>query len=211
MAQVKLESRHREGTGKGVARKLRRDGRVPGVLYGHKQTPVSLDLDAKAVNHLLHEYGHNAIITLSIQGGPGGEDTCMIVDFQRDIYQRELIHVDLKRISLQEKIETQVPVHVVGDEKIAKEGGVIELMLPEVEVRCLPLAIPENIEVDVSGLELGDNLQAGALTMPEGVELVTEADHVVLIVHIPRAVAEGEGEAAPAAEGAAAPAPAAAE
>lgn len=207
MAQVKLESRHREGTGKGLARKLRREGRVPAILYGHKETPVSLDLDARTVNHLLHEYGHNAIITLTIQGGPGGGDTCMIVDFQRDIYQQQLIHVDLKRISLKEKIETPVPVHVTGTEKLEKEGGVIELMLPEVVVRCLPLEIPEQLELDVAHLELGDSVHASELKMPTGVELITEPEHVVLIVHIPRAVAEetaapaeGEAAATPAAE-----------
>lgn len=209
MAQVKLEARHRTATGKGVARKLRREGRVPGVIYGHGEAPISLDLDAKAVNHLLHEFGHNAIITLTVTGGPGS-DTCMIKEFDRDLYQKNLVHVDLKRISLKEKIETMVPVHVVHGEKLEKEGGVLELMLPEVEIRALPLEIPESIEVDVSGLQLGDNLHVSALKLPSGVELVSDPEAVLLLVHIPRSVAEEEA-AAEGAEGAAAPAAAPAE
>lgn len=204
MAQVKLEARHRTGTGKGVARKLRRDGRVPAVIYGHGEAPIALDVDAKSVDHLLREFGHNAIIELSVTGG-AGSDTCMVKMFDRDLYQRHLVHVDFKRISLKEKIETRVPVHVVGDEKIEKEGGVLELMLPEVEIRALPLEIPESIEVDVSTLALGDNLHVSALKLPAGVELVSDPEAVLLLVHVPRAVAEAE-----AAEGEAAAAPAAA-
>lgn len=203
--QVKLEARHRTATGKGVARKLRREGRVPGVIYGHGEAPIALDLDSKTVNHLLHEFGHNAIITLTVSGGPGS-DTCMIKEFERDLYQKELVHVDLKRISLKEKIETAVPVHVVHAEKIEKEGGVLELMMPEVEVRALPLEIPESIEVDVSGLALGDNMHVSALKLPKGVELVSDPEAVLLLVHIPRAIIEEEAAAAEGAEAAAAPA-----
>lgn len=209
MAQVKLEARHRTATGKGVARKLRRDGRVPATIYGHGEAPVSLDLDAKAVNHMLHEFGHNAIIELSVTGGPGS-DTCMIKMFERDLYQKNLVHVDFKRISLKEKIETKVPVHVVNSEKLEKEGGVLELMMPEVEVRALPLELPESVEVDVSGLALGDNLHVKAIKLPQGVELVGDPEAVLLLVHVPRAIAEAEGEGAEGAE-TAAPAPAAEE
>lgn len=201
MAQVKLEARHRTATGKGVARKLRRDGRVPAVIYGHGEAPVSLDLDGKAVNHLLHEFGHNAIIELTVTGGPGS-DTCMIKMFERDLYQKQLVHVDFKRISLKEKIETRVPVNVVNSEKLEKEGGVIELMMQEVEVRALPLELPESVEVDVSGLALGDNLHVKAIKLPNGVELVSDPEGVLLLVHVPRALVEAGAEGAEGAEAA---------
>lgn len=199
MAQVKLEARHRTATGKGVARKLRREGRVPAVIYGHGEAPIALDLDAKATSHLLHEFGHNAIITLTVTGG-AGSDTCIITEFDRDLYQKELVHVDLKRISLKEKIETSVPVHVLNAEKVEKAGGVLELIMSEVEVRALPLEIPENIEIDVSGVELGENLHVSALKMPKGVELVSDPDAVLLLVHIPRSLAEEAEGAESAAE-----------
>jgi len=140
MSQVKLEANVREKTGKGVARKLRRQGRVPAVLYGHHlQTPIILDVDAKEMEGVLRTAGRTAIINLAV---PEGNQTAMLADYQRDVFGTCLLHVDFKQVRLDEKVTASVPVVLVGNSKGVKSGGVIEQLMREIQVEALPLDIP---------------------------------------------------------------------
>jgi large subunit ribosomal protein L25 len=178
VAQVKLESNTRENSGKGVARKLRAAGRIPGVLYGPTIEPIRLDLQEKALAELVNKYGLNPIINLSV----GSEShLCMIKDIQRDVFQTRMLHLDLRKIDLKEKIEVNVPLHFEGEEGVNAVGLVVEQTVRHVRVKTTPAAIPEQFTVDVSKLRVGKTIHISEIKMPEGVELAQEDTSVVHI------------------------------
>lgn len=218
--EQKLQADHREGTGKGVARKLRAAGRVPGVLYGHGMEPVSLAVDSKDLYHVLHTgAGSNVLVDLAVDGK---EHLVLAREIQRDHIRGRVVHVDFLAIRRDEKIVIDVPVRVVGEAPGVKQGGVIEHHLWDLHVECLPGDVPDGIDADVPALEIGDGLRVADITPPSGVTVLTSPDETILSVVTPPVlqveeevaeeeaaeVAEGaEGEeGAPAAEGEAAPA-----
>ncbi len=165
---------------------LRQKGRVPGVAYGDKQSPVNLSVDEKAVQGILHSSGgRNALITLKMGGA---SHPVLIKEIQRHPITRALRHLDFVRISLKKKIETKVPLHTKGEAPGVKVGGgVLEYLVREIRVRCLPTEIPTSIDVDISGLQLNQGLRAKELKLPQGVEILMDAESVivhVLTVHI---------------------------
>jgi large subunit ribosomal protein L25 len=197
MPVIPLTGTRRAGTGKGVARKARAAGQIPGVLYGHGQEPVALNVAAREFELAVRKQGGNPIIGLNLDGG---EHTALIRDVQYDPVTREIIHLDFLRISLTETIEVEVSVHLVGLPVGVKEGGgILEPILREVRVRCLPTAIPASLDVDVTALNIGDSVHAGAL-QAEGVEVVTDPEATLATVVPPTVHAEekpaAEGEAA---------------
>ncbi|HYX70564.1 MAG TPA: 50S ribosomal protein L25 [Terriglobales bacterium] len=223
-AQPRAEER-----GKNVARRLRRAGRVPAVLYGAKKDSVAVTLDPKQVARILHsESGHNTIFDLQV----GPERTkAMIVDWQLEPVKGSLLHVDMKRIAMDERIKVKVPIHLKGEAAGVKtQGGVLEQILREVEVECLPTDIPGHIEVDVTELVFGKVVRVSDLSRSSQIKFITDANYPVAhVISIKEeevaAPAEAAAEAAPAepevikkgkqevgeegaAEGEAAPAPA---
>ena len=190
----------RSDKGKGASRRLRRQGRVPGIVYGagKEPTPISVDHD-ELINHLKEEAFYSHILELKL-----GKDTEQVVlrDLQRHVYKPTVVeHLDLLRVSAKEKIRMQVPLHFVGEDSApaVKRGGVITHDLVNVDVNCLPGDLPEYIEVDVSGLDLGDNVHLTDLKLPEGVELVElthgeDHDLQVATVQQPRAAREDDEE-----------------
>jgi large subunit ribosomal protein L25 len=217
MERVSLKVQPREGTGKGQARALRRQGLVPAVVYGRGRAPQAVAVDARALDATLHTHaGMNVLIDLQLGDGQGEATTVVVKDTQRDIFRHHLVHVDFHAISLTDTIEMHVPIVLVGTAKGVADGGVVEHVLREVLVECLPTQIPDQIEVDITPLGVGRSVHAGELTVPEGVKLLTSPDDVVVTVVAPRvheeaapagAAAEAApGEAAPAAPEAAAPA-----
>ncbi len=201
MSQVKLEANVREKTGKGVARKLRRQGRVPAVLYGHHlQTPIILDVDAKEMEGVLRTAGRTAIINLAV---PEGNQTAMLADYQRDVFGTCLLHVDFKQVRLDEKVTASVPVVLVGNSKGVKSGGVIEQLMREIQVEALPLDIPEHLEVDITEMDLGDHMTVADLKLTANMTVLAEPEETVAVIHVPRSVTLAEEQAAaeaPAAE-----------
>jgi len=206
MERVGLQALVRDEVGKTAARRVRKRGWVPGVLYGRgvEATPVAVEL--RALRDALHGHGMNVLIDLALRRN-GSEETRVVVvkDLQRDIFTHEIIHVDFQAISLEETLEAHVPLVLVGTPRGVVEGGVLEQHLREVLVEALPTAVPEQLTVDVSELAVGQVLHAGDLTVPEGVTLRTPADEVVATVLPPR-VEEAPPAAAAAAEAPAAPA-----
>lgn len=200
MAVIQLKGSKRQEVGKGGARKARAAGQIPGVLYGHGETPVPVAVDFKEFEIAVRSHkGGNAIVNLSVGGG---DVTALVRDVQIDPLSRRIIHLDFQHISLTEQIVVEVALHFVGIPTGVKDGGgILEHIARTVEVRCLPTAIPPSIDVDVTALNIGENLHVRDITV-SGFEMVTDADVTIAAVVAPAA----EEVAAPAAteEGAAA-------
>ena len=188
----------RSDKGKGASRRLRRQGRVPGIVYGGGKDATSISVDHdELINHLKDEAFYSHILELKL-----GKNTEQVVlrDLQRHVYKPTVVeHLDLLRVSAKEKIRMQVPLHFVGEEDAPaiKQGGVITHDLVNVDVNCLPGDLPEYIEVDVSELDLGDNVHLTDLKLPKGVELVElthgeDHDLQVATVQQPRSAREEE-------------------
>jgi large subunit ribosomal protein L25 len=208
-----LSAEAREGVGKGVNRKLRAAGRIPGVIYGKKRDPQAIHLDPSALEKLLRGSGAglNTLIDLSVGGRT---DTVLVKELQRHPVKGAFWHVDFYQVDLTRKITVSIPLHFVGKARGVEFGGILDHPLRELEVECLPRAIPEFVEVDVSALEIGESIHVSDLALPEGVEVKTDAALPVASVVLPAAEVEAapaetivEGEA-PAGEAAAAAAPA---
>lgn len=204
MSQVKLDANVREKTGKGVARKLRRAGRVPGVLYGHHmEQPILFDVDLKELESILYSAGRTAVINLNLKGGNGsGNQTAMLSDYQRDVFGTCVTHVDLKQVRMDEKVTASVPIVLVGHSIGVKAGGVIEQPLREIQIEALPMDVPETIEIDVTNLEMGQHLTVGDLPIPANAVVHMDASETVVTVHATRSVAsENAAEAVAAVQG----------
>ncbi|TBR25939.1 50S ribosomal protein L25 [bacterium] len=172
---------------------LRRAKKIPAVVYGGKDKPVSVAVGAKELMEALKKAGANAIIHLKLAKGT---DTVILKELQRDVVNGQPVHADFKRIDLKEKIVVQVPLHAVGEAPGVKlGGGLLEHVLRQIEIRCLPTAIPKAIDFDVSAMQVNDALHVRDLKLPEGVELLTKADQVV--VHVVIVKVEVEAVAAP--------------
>lgn len=204
MPDTTLKVALREDTGKGAARKLRAAGRIPGTCYGRALPSASIHIDPAALERLLahSSTGMNTLIDLSVEGGGDFDGkTVLVKDLQREpIYGRPL-HADLYAVDLTQTIVIEVPVHITGvAEGVKLGGGILDHSLREIELECLPMAIPGEIVVDVSALEVGDSLHVRDLSLPDGVELRTDGDLSVVSVVMP-AAAEAEPTAEAAAEG----------
>jgi large subunit ribosomal protein L25 len=210
MAEQKLVAERREGTGKGVARKLRAAGRVPAVLYGHGMDPISLSVDSRELIHVFHTgAGTNVLVGLVVDGD---DHLAMAREIQRDHIKGRFTHVDFLVVSRDQVISVSVPVRLIGESVGVKAGGVLEHHLWEVQVECLPTNVPEAIEADVTELEIGMSLKVSDLSAPEGVTITSNPDDSVVAAQQPQARVELEEEAAAeAAEGEAAEGEAAAE
>ena len=190
------------------------------MLYGHDIDAISLSLDGKLTEKLFGNEGFHGLIELKITGAPeafkaGSSILALIKAFQSDPITRTLTHLDLYKVNLEEKVTVTIPIHVEGTAPGVKAGGILEVIRRELEVRCLPNNIPEEIRVDVGGLELGHSIHVQDLSFPEHVEPVAETNFTIVAVAapskveeaVPTAVAEGEaaaeGEAKPGEEKAA--------
>jgi large subunit ribosomal protein L25 len=204
----------RTDTGKGVARKLRAVGRIPAVLYGHGNASVSLSIQAKDLDTLLKtsHAGLNTLIDLEGDSAVEGK-VVLIKELQRHSVAGTLSHADFFEIDATAKIHVSVPIKLEGTPEGVKLGGVLEHMMREIDLLCLPNAIPDSLEVDVSGMNQNESLHVSDLTLPEGVE--TGVDEALPIVHVAtkkieeevevvaegdEAAKEGDADAAPAAE-----------
>jgi large subunit ribosomal protein L25 len=196
MARLELDVSVREGTGKGVARKLRAKGAIPAVVYGSGAETIALSVDESMLQAVVRQ-GSNQIIDLK---GPSGFDGRLVLvkELQRHPVSRRLLHCDFYTVDTSQTIEVSIGVHVEGRPHGVEMGGILEVVLREIEVRCLPLAIPERLDVDVSALDIGDALHVFDLALPEGVELISDPSQTLLHVVAPRVEeepAEEEGEA----------------
>ena len=195
-----LEGQPREAGTKNDAKRVRRDGKIPAVVYGAGKDSLSISVDPRVVTRILNsESGHNTIFDLAM----GGEKTkAMIVDWQYEPIKGNLLHIDLKRIALDKVLKVSVPIFLVGEAAgVKQEGGIMEQMLREVEIECLPADIPSHIDADVSQLTFGKVLRVSDLPHTEKLKFLTDANQPVAhvtsvkeeVVATPEAVAAEAG------------------
>jgi large subunit ribosomal protein L25 len=201
-----LEAQPRQGKNKNEARRVRRSGMVPGVLYGAKKQPISLSLDPKGISKILQsKTGQNTIFELSYDGE---KTRAMIVDWQYEPIKGSLLHVDLKRIAMDQRLQVGVPIVLKGEPAgVKQQGGILEQVLREVELECLPDDIPNAIEADVSELVFGKVMRVADLAHSEKLKFLTDPNQTVAhIITIKEEVAPTpEAAAAEAAAGPAEP------
>jgi large subunit ribosomal protein L25 len=191
MSEVVLKAKTREGTGKGVARKIRAEGRIPAVVYGHKTKPINLSIDGKAFEDLFRSVSiESTVINLEVEGGPKKPMKILIREIQRHPYRDKILHLDFYQISMKEAVTVEVPISLlevpVG---VRTEGGILQHQLREVQISCLPGEIPEKIELDVSELSIGESIHVGDLKL-EGVDLLSDPDGLVATVLPPTVIKE---------------------
>ena len=188
MAMQELTVSKRDGKGKQAAKRLRREGRVPAILYGGT-APQSISVDPKTVLRMLvgHE-GSTQLLSLKFDGDGGGTRMAIIRDMQFDPVSEDLIHVDLQEVSADRAITVNVAVHPVGEAIGVKDTkGILNLVLHELHISCLPTQIPDRIDADVTRLAIGDVLTVRDLTPPEGVRILNDPGQAIAIVAPPMA------------------------
>jgi len=200
MEKVILKADKRDGTGKKIAKQLRSKGVIPANVYKNGKGAQSIQLGEVELTNILHtKAGENVIITLSIAGVKDNERTVVIKEIQRDAIKDRVLHVDFNEISLTEELRVDVPIIAKGEPVGVKaEGGILEHILWELEIECLPTAIPEKIEVDVSALKVGDSVFVKDISMAAGVKVLNDPELTVVIVKPPKVevvAAEVEEEA----------------
>ena len=199
-----LEARPRTPGTKNDARRVRRQGKVPAVVYGAGKAAMPVEVDPRQVSRILNsETGHNTVFDLAVDGD---RTKAMIVDWQYEPIKGSLLHIDVKRIAMDQKLRVNVPIELVGEpEGVKTQGGLLEQIVREVEIECLPADIPNAIELSVAGLVFGVVLRVSDLPKSDKIRIVTDTDqpvaHIISIkeevVATPDAVA-GEAAAAPA-------------
>ncbi len=191
MAEISMTVEAREGKGKSFNRKLRSRGLAPGVVYGSGREPVPVSFDPKLLESKIRS-SHAGINTLfGLEGDASvAERTVMVKELQREPLKGAVIHADFFEIDLTERLQVSVPLHLVGTAPGVVDGGVVEHSMRELELSCLPDAIPDEISVDISELEVGSSLHVGDLELPDGVELAASPELSVVSVVLPRVVEE---------------------
>lgn len=174
--QIKAEVRDRLGTR--YSARLRKEGRLPVVIYGHQQEPVHASVNLDEAVEVLHRNAHLVELVLGSQSEP-----CLVKDIQWNHLGSQIIHLDLARVDLTERVTVEVELEFIGEPAAVKQAGVIlEHLITEVEVECVATNIPERIQVDVSAMQIGDTLTVADLKLPEGVDVVTDGETIVASV-----------------------------
>jgi len=201
MASAQLSAEARNETGKGVARKLRSAGRIPGVIYGHAREAQGLSINARELDRLLGNIAaESTVVELNVDGIT---TNTLIREIQRHPFKRQILHVDFQELVAGEKVAVHVPLVFVGTpEGVRLSGAMLEQVIHSIDIRVDPANIPNHIDVDVSHLGMGHSLHVRDLVLPQGVEVLTDEDATMCACIAPRAVVE---EAAAAEEGAAEP------
>ena len=210
MQEITIAARKRESSGKGVARKLRAAGRIPAIFYGRTQQPVSIDIEAKQFENILHHLeSENVIVNLAI----GDEvNKALLRDVQHGPVRGMVLHADFYHVAMDQEINVHIPIHFQGlAAGVKNDGGIMQCTMRELEISCLPDRIPPSVDVDVNALNIGDSIHVRDIVLP-GVKIVSDPQstvvtiiHPIIIKAAPTA-AEVEAEAA-AAAAAAAPEP----
>lgn len=189
MERIPLKARLRKTTGKGVSRTLRRENKIPAVVYGRDCPSQKLMVEDR---ELKGRMGRNVLIDLLIDEEK--PRTVIIKEVQRDVLKGTLLHVDFQQISLDEMITTMVLLSIEGTAPGMREGGVLQQLMREVEVECLPTDIPEHIVVDISSLAINESITIGELEVPEDIRFISPPDEVVASIVVPTEEIEEEEE-----------------
>jgi len=173
-----LKAENREHTGSKTVLKVRQQGKIPAIVYGHKKTPAAISLDAHNLVEGLH-HGHRLI---DVQIGQKKEKT-IVKELQYDHLGKNIIHVDLMRVSMTETVRVTVPIELKGTAAGTHEGGIVEEHTDHLEIECKATEIPEKIVVSVKDLHVGDTLHAGDIELPDGVNLISSPETLMVTCH----------------------------
>jgi large subunit ribosomal protein L25 len=190
-----LSAEKRTESGKGAARQLRASGRIPAIVYGQGGEGLSVSLDAHEADLLFHRISvDNTIVSIEVDGEKEPIST-LIREVQTHPFKAHILHVDFYRIQAGVEVEVEVPVHVEGTPiGVRDSGGVLQLVVHDLAVACIPSKIPDHITIDVSGLDIGDALHVYDIEMPEGVRALVDEDRTLVTVNLPRQEVEEETE-----------------
>lgn len=193
MTPMVIRAEPRSEKGKGAARRLRRAGQIPGVIYGVELgEPSPVAVDAADLERTLAAGGFGQLVELGFPDG--NRRQVLLKDLQIHPVRGDVIHADFHQVNLKEAITTPVPVVLTGEETRGNDGGVVTFLRREVQVTCLPTDIPDSLTADVSSLKIGDSLQAKDLPLPEGVSLADDPEEVIVTVLAPRRAEPAEAE-----------------
>ncbi len=200
--QVTLKAEKREGVGSAAVGRLRRSGKIPGVVYGATQQSYPIQVNAKELGDLLrHSASEQILVNLQIEGAKEADKLALIQSVQHAPLTGGILHVDFNAVAEDREIHARVPVELTGEAKGIKLGGILDTLLHDLEVRCLPKDLPEALRFDVSDLGIGESLHIGDASFPDGVTPVLEPGVLIAIVNETRAArsegaGDGEGEGA---------------
>jgi large subunit ribosomal protein L25 len=196
MESINLSAQRRERASKGSLRTLRSQGITPAVLYGREVGNIIIQVPTKELENIIAKHSiSSSLINLNMSNGEE-EESYMVMcrEIQRDPLRGDLLHADFLQVVLTEEIETEVRIVLVGEAPGVQEGGILQHMLRTVTVSCLPTNMPDRLEADISGLNMGDQVTVGDLEAPEGVQIVSEPNSVIALVVAPMAEEEEEEE-----------------
>lgn len=193
MSQITVAAEPRNDAGKGTARRLRAEGRIPGVLYGPDATSSHFSTDEKAMRGLMKEHGLNVIMELDLDGK---KTNCMIAEYQTDVFGRNLTHIDLKKVDLDSKVVVKVPINLLGQSAVRSRGGIAQLYLRELKVRVPATEIPKSIDLDIGDMTPGQSRKLSACSVPDNVTVLNPASATVVNILAPRALAAAAAAAA---------------
>jgi large subunit ribosomal protein L25 len=205
MASIEFTAFPRTTEGRGASRRMRRQGKTPGIVYGGAAEPAPIELDHNALIHALrNEAFHSSILTMKLNGSA---TKVLLRDLQMHPYRHEVLHIDFQRVDENRKINMKVPLHFVNAEvspAVKVQGAIVSHVMNELAIVCLPKDLPGFIEVDLSALETGHSLHVSGVKLPPGVTALSHGtlDPVVATAVVPKAIVETEEEVAAGAEGA---------
>ena len=184
---LKLSATVRKATGKGVAKRLRKEGIIPAVVYGHKTSSIPLAINLKQfMRVIIGGKSEHKLFGLSIEGnGEEKEKTVMIKEIQIDPLKIRYLHVDFFEVAMDEEVTLSIPIKLTGVAEGVKVGGVLQQVRRELEIKCLPSQIPDSLEIDVSSLQIGDSIHLEAVQMPPGIKVLEDADLTVATILAP--------------------------
>ncbi|HHV60825.1 MAG TPA: 50S ribosomal protein L25 [Clostridiaceae bacterium] len=182
-ATLKIELRDKVGK----VNSLRREGYIPSVVYGKNIDSIPVKIKVSDFREGVSRFGKNAVFSIDL--GSGTPFPVVIKDVQYDVLKNDYKHIDFQQVSLTEKRRAEVPVRIVGREKLESAGNIINLMLDVIEIECLPQDTPEWVEVDVQECEAGDTISAGQIKLPDNVELYTDPEEIIIKINEPKAEA----------------------
>jgi large subunit ribosomal protein L25 len=193
---MKVEAISRNVQGTGASRRLRREGKVPAIVYGGNAQPVNIELDHNSIFHAMRkEAFHSSVLELTVDGQAAGQ--VLLRDYQMHAFKPIVMHVDFQRIDANQKLHKKVPLHFKGQENspaVKQSGAIVSHIMTEIDIKCLPKDLPGFIEVDLSGLKVGETLHISQLQLPVGVEAVHHGneDPAVATAVLPRGAKEEE-------------------
>ena len=195
--QVNLKAEKRDDMGSAAVGRLRRGGKVPGVVYGSTQDSYAVQIEANTIKEILRNSASQQIlVNLQIEGAKEADKLALIQDIQQHSISGEILHIDFNAVKEDSEIHARVPIELTGEPVGIKQGGILDTLLHDIEVHCLPKDLPATLQFDVSGLDIGDSLSIASAEFPEGVSASLEGEVLIAIVNETRAaMSEGDGEA----------------